>query len=60
MSHTNPVARIETSMGTITVELDIEKAPVTVANFIEYAKSAFTKTPFSTALSPALWSRVAA
>jgi cyclophilin family peptidyl-prolyl cis-trans isomerase len=41
MSHTNPVARIETSMGTITIELDIEKAPVTVANFIEYAKSGF-------------------
>ncbi|ABA88319.1 peptidylprolyl cis-trans isomerase, cyclophilin-type [Syntrophotalea carbinolica DSM 2380] len=41
MSDTNPVARIETSQGTITVELDIEKAPVTVANFIEYAKNGF-------------------
>lgn len=30
---------IETSMGTITAELDDAKAPVTVANFIEYAKS---------------------
>lgn len=30
---------IETGMGTITAELDDAKAPVTVANFIEYAKS---------------------
>ena len=30
---------IETSMGTITAELDEAKAPVTVTNFIEYAKS---------------------
>ena len=30
---------IETSMGTITAELDDAKAPVTVANFIEYAKA---------------------
>ena len=32
-------AAIETSMGTITLELDEEKAPATVANFAEYAKS---------------------
>lgn len=32
---------IETSMGTISLELDSEKAPVTVANFVEYAKSGF-------------------
>jgi len=32
-------ASIETSMGTITLELDEEKAPTTVANFAEYAKS---------------------
>ena len=32
-------ATIETSMGTITVELDDVKAPVTVKNFIDYAKS---------------------
>ena len=30
---------IETSMGTITAELDDAKAPVTVANFVEYAKA---------------------
>ena len=28
---------METSMGTIEMELDSEKAPVTVANFVEYA-----------------------
>ena len=32
-------ATIETNMGTITVELDDVKAPVTVTNFIGYAKS---------------------
>jgi cyclophilin family peptidyl-prolyl cis-trans isomerase len=32
-------ATIETSMGTITLELDEEKAPATVQNFAEYAKS---------------------
>ena len=30
---------IETSMGTIALELDDEKAPVTVANFLAYAKA---------------------
>ena len=34
-------ATIETSKGTITLELDGEKAPATVANFVEYAKSSF-------------------
>lgn len=34
-----PEARIETSMGTIVVLLDNEKAPKTVANFIRYAKA---------------------
>ena len=32
-------ATIETSMGTITVELDDAKAPVTVKNFIDYAQA---------------------
>ena len=31
-------ATMETSMGTITLELDDEKAPETVANFVQYAK----------------------
>ena len=32
---------METSMGDITLELDAEKAPDTVANFVEYANSGF-------------------
>ena len=32
-------ATIETSMGSITLELDAAKAPVTVKNFCDYAKS---------------------
>ena len=31
-------AKIDTSMGTITLSLDAEKAPATVANFVKYAK----------------------
>jgi peptidyl-prolyl cis-trans isomerase B (cyclophilin B) len=38
---TNPIARIATSMGEILLELDAAKAPVTVANFIDYAKDGF-------------------
>ena len=34
-------AVIETSMGTITLELDEAKAPATVANFAQYAKDGF-------------------
>jgi len=34
-------AVIETSMGTISLELDASKAPATVANFAQYAKDAF-------------------
>ena len=33
--------KMETSMGEITLELDGNKAPDTVANFVEYAKSGF-------------------
>lgn len=32
-------ALMETSMGTISLELDDDKAPITVNNFIDYAKS---------------------
>lgn len=32
---------METSVGTITLELDGEKAPETVANFVQYAKDGF-------------------
>ncbi|MEE4211677.1 MAG: peptidylprolyl isomerase [Parvularcula sp.] len=34
-------ARIQTSMGDIYVELEAERAPVTVANFLEYAESGY-------------------
>ena len=34
-------ATIETSKGTITLELNAEKAPVTVENFVNYAKAGF-------------------
>ena len=34
-------ATIETSMGTITVELDDERAPATVENFVKYAAEGF-------------------
>lgn len=35
----NPVVNIETSLGVITAELDRAKAPLSVANFLEYAES---------------------
>ena len=34
-------AVIETTKGTITLELNSEKSPATVANFVQYAKSGF-------------------
>lgn len=37
----NPVAVISTSMGDITVELFRDKAPVSVANFIQYVQDGF-------------------
>ena len=37
----NPLAIIETSKGTITLELYPNEAPVTVANFVDYAQSNF-------------------
>jgi peptidyl-prolyl cis-trans isomerase B (cyclophilin B) len=39
----NPSVIIETSMGNITVELNQEKAPKTVANFLEYVKAGYFK-----------------
>jgi cyclophilin family peptidyl-prolyl cis-trans isomerase len=35
----NPVYVLDTSLGAITVELNAEKAPITVKNFEEYAKA---------------------
>ena len=37
----NPQVTLETSKGTIVLELDAEKAPKTVENFIAYAESGF-------------------
>ena len=37
----NPVVTMETSMGTITIELWEDKAPITVANFLAYVDDAF-------------------
>ncbi len=37
----HPVARIETNLGTIVVELDTEHAPGTVNNFVNYATEGF-------------------
>jgi len=41
MSEQNPVVLMQTSMGEITIELDAAKAPVTVANFLDYVKDGF-------------------
>jgi cyclophilin family peptidyl-prolyl cis-trans isomerase len=38
---TNPIFRIETSMGDIVLELDAANAPVSSANFVEYANDGF-------------------
>jgi cyclophilin family peptidyl-prolyl cis-trans isomerase len=37
----HPVVVMDTSMGAITIELDREKAPVTVENFLKYVDSEF-------------------
>jgi cyclophilin family peptidyl-prolyl cis-trans isomerase len=38
MAAKNPIVTMETSMGTIKIELYPDKAPITVKNFIAYAK----------------------
>jgi peptidyl-prolyl cis-trans isomerase B (cyclophilin B) len=35
------VVKLHTNFGTITIELDAEKAPITTANFLEYVNSGF-------------------
>jgi cyclophilin family peptidyl-prolyl cis-trans isomerase len=37
----NPVAVIETSLGSITIELFKDRAPVSVENFLQYAREGF-------------------
>jgi peptidyl-prolyl cis-trans isomerase B (cyclophilin B) len=39
MSETNPKVQFETSKGNIVIELNVEKAPKTVENFLAYVKS---------------------
>ena len=39
MSDPNPMIQIETTLGEIILELDREKAPISVDNFIQYAHS---------------------
>jgi peptidyl-prolyl cis-trans isomerase A (cyclophilin A)/peptidyl-prolyl cis-trans isomerase B (cyclophilin B) len=39
----DPQVALKTSMGEIVLELNQEKAPVTVANFLQYVKSGFYK-----------------
>ena len=39
MSSGNPLIQMETSLGEILLELDAAKAPLSVANFIRYARS---------------------
>lgn len=41
MSETNPKVQFETTKGTIVIELNAEKAPKTVENFLAYATSGF-------------------
>ena len=36
-----PMVKLTTNQGVITLELEADKAPVTVANFLEYVKSGF-------------------
>jgi peptidyl-prolyl cis-trans isomerase A (cyclophilin A) len=37
----NPVVKVVTTKGDIQIELNIEKAPITVANFLKYSESGF-------------------
>ncbi len=39
MSASNPLIQMETSLGEIILELNAAKAPLTVANFIDYARA---------------------
>jgi peptidyl-prolyl cis-trans isomerase A (cyclophilin A) len=37
----NPQVKLETTQGTIVIELDAAKAPITVGSFLEYVKAGF-------------------
>ena len=49
-----PYVELETTMGNIVIELNQEKAPNTVANFLEYVKSEYGPT-VSVNISSALY-----
>jgi cyclophilin family peptidyl-prolyl cis-trans isomerase len=36
MTPQNPIVRLQTSLGDITIELDAERAPISTANFLRY------------------------
>jgi cyclophilin family peptidyl-prolyl cis-trans isomerase len=38
---TNPIIKLETSKGTVKIELDAEKAPNSTANFVQYVNDGF-------------------
>ena len=38
---TNPTIRLTTTMGIITLELDVARAPLSVANFLKYQEASF-------------------
>lgn len=40
-SQAAPTVEMQTSMGAIVIELDAEKAPLTVKNFLQYANDGF-------------------
>lgn len=40
-SHAAPSVEMQTSLGTIVIELNSEKAPITVKNFLQYANDGF-------------------
>lgn len=40
-SETNPMIKMTTNFGVIEIELDATRAPITAANFIQYAKDGF-------------------
>jgi len=41
MAQSNPSVQMKTSLGELTIELDAEKAPVTVENFLAYTRDGF-------------------
>jgi len=51
---------LQTTAGTIRLELDDAKAPITVANFLEYVKAGHYDGTIFTASSRASWFRAVA